>query len=293
MLMFRRNAPARLVVGLLGGVLLTACQSGPPTGRSTSTPASPSQPQQPSPASPSTATGPNLTPQQRLTILAANVAVTPADNTTDRPYTYLHLQMWHRTTNAITRTELRRWRRGADNSGRESTRRLPDMLGVDHHPQPDERELFAHAPQKTTRYGRGTLRHYLPEPPPTEPTELAHALAPPILANEPAYPLLLASGVVGLATSQYLNQEQRAATLRVLAGIPTIAYLGDSTDIAGRTGSGFAVTADGSTWQLIIDRRTGELLAAHERVTGRRPGLFSYVLVLERRNTTTDADERP
>ncbi|MGW5081440.1 hypothetical protein [Micromonospora echinospora] len=290
MLMPRQNAPTRLVVGLLGSVLLTACQSGPPTGRSTSTPASPSQPQPPTLLPPSVDTGPNLTAQQRLTALAASIAATPADDTTDRPYTYLHLQMWNRATNAITRTDLGRWRRGADNSGRETTRRLPDLLGVNHPPDPDERKLFAHAPQKTTQYGRGTLRHYLPEPPPTDPTALAHALAPPILAKEPAYPLLLASGIVGLATSQYLNQEQRTATLRLLAGIPTITYQGKTTDIAGRTGLSFAVTADGSTWQLIFDGRTGELLAAHERVTGKRPGLFSYVLILERGHTTTDAD---
>ncbi|WP_433345523.1 hypothetical protein [Micromonospora sp. CA-111912] len=241
---------------------------------------------------PSAATGPNLTAQQRLTALAASVAATPADDATDRPYTYLHLQMWNRAKNAIIRTDLRRWRRGADNSGREITRRLPDMLGVDHRPDPDERELFAHAQQKTTQYGRGTLRHYLPEPPPTDPTALAHALAPPILADEPAYPFLLASGIVGLATSQYLTQEQRTATLRVLAGISTITYQGETTDIAGRTGFGFAVTADGSTWQLIIDERTGELLAAQERVTGKRPGLFSYVLILERGRTTTDRGRR-
>ncbi|WP_233599739.1 hypothetical protein [Micromonospora sp. M71_S20] len=240
---------------------------------------------------PPAATGPNLTAQQRLIALAASVAATPADDTTDRPYTYLHLQMWNRATNAIIRTDLRRWRRGADNSGREITRRLPDMLGVDHRPDPDERELFARAPQKTTQYGRDALRHYLPEPPPTDPTALAHALAPPILANEPAYPLLLASGIVGLATSQYLNQEQRTATLRLLASIPTITYQGETTDIADRTGLTFAVTADGSTWQLIIDGRTGELLAAHERVTGKRPGLFSYVLILERGHTTTEAEE--
>ncbi|WP_334609869.1 hypothetical protein [Micromonospora sp. CPCC 205546] len=275
-------------MGLLGSVLLTACQSGPPANRSKPTPAPPSQPQPPTPMPPSAATGPNLTAQQRLTALATSVTATPADHTTDQPYTYLHLQMWNRATNAITRTDLRRWRRSADNSGREITRRLPDMLGVDHRPDPDERELFAHAPQKTTQYGQGALRHYLPEPPPTDPTTLAHALAPPILANEPAYPLLLASGVVGLATSQYLNQEQRTATLRVLASIPTITYQGETTDIAGRTGLAFAVTADGSTWQLIIDGRTGELLAAHERVTGKRPGLFSYVLILERSHTTTD-----
>ncbi|WP_432049447.1 hypothetical protein [Verrucosispora sp. NA02020] len=44
---------------------------------------------------------------------------------------------------------------------------------------------------------------------------------------------------------------------------------------------------------LIIDPTTGELLAAHERISGSiTPGLFSYVLILARGHTT-DADTPP
>ncbi|SCG38498.1 hypothetical protein [Micromonospora coxensis] len=123
-------------------------------------------------------------------------------------------------------------------------------------------------------------------PPPLDPAALAGLLAPRELAAEPAYPRLLAGGVVGLATSQYLNREQRAACMRVLADVPGIAYAGASTDIAGRPGLAFTVAADMSTSTLVVDARTGEQIAAPERVTGQRPGLFSHVLILERGHTT-------
>ncbi|XTZ15378.1 hypothetical protein ACQSSU_28785 [Micromonospora echinospora] len=143
--------------------------------------------------------------------------------------------------------------------------------------------LLDTAPPKVHRCSADELHPYLAEPLPTDPTALTALLAPQELATEPAYPRVLTSGIVGLATSQYLDRGQRAATLRVLAGIPRIAYLGESTDIVGRAGFAFAVTADGTTSTLIIEPRTGELLAAQEWVnTTVRPGLFSYVLILER-----------
>ncbi|MFI7307504.1 hypothetical protein ACIBM8_30285 [Micromonospora aurantiaca] len=93
---------------------------------------------------------------------------------------------------------------------------------------------------------------------------LAGAVAPRELAADLAYPRLLISGVVALVSSRYLNQAQRATSLRVLADIPVITYRGQSTGLT------FAVTADGSTSQLLVDPQSGEVLAAHERLTGRR-----------------------
>ncbi len=87
-------------------------------------------------------------------------------------------------------------------------------------------------------------------------------------------------------SSQYLNQAKRATSLRVIADIPGITECGQSTDLVGRTGLTFTVTADGSTSQLLNDPQSGEVLAAHERLTGRRAGLFSYVPILERGHTT-------
>ncbi|WP_262013711.1 hypothetical protein [Micromonospora sp. Mcm103] len=87
-------------------------------------------------------------------------------------------------------------------------------------------------------------------------------------------------------SSRSLDQALRATSLRVIADIPGITSRGQSTDLVGPTGLTFTVTADGSTSQLLDDPQSGEVLAAHERLTGRRAGLFSYVPILERGHTT-------
>ncbi|TCB89409.1 hypothetical protein E0H26_28055 [Micromonospora zingiberis] len=216
--------------------------------------------------------------------MAATLTPTPGDRTADLPYTYLHTQTWARASTTIIRTDLQRWRHD-DGSGQETIRRAPDLPTLKHQPTSDERNLFHQAPPTSTQHPAGGLHPYLSGTIPTDPTTLAARLAPPELAGEPAYPRLLAGGVVSLTTNQYLGQQQRAAALRVLATVPGIAYLGASVDIAGRAGLGFRVTADGSTTTLFIDPTTGELLAAQELIAGSRPGLFSYVLILDRGHT--------
>ncbi|MFF0097733.1 hypothetical protein ACFYO8_00235 [Micromonospora sp. NPDC005257] len=271
-------------MSLLGSVLLAGCQTSTPAGQTPASTTSPVLASRPAPKR-TAATGPGLTPAQRLTALADTVAAAQGDGTIDLPYTYLHTQAWARATDAVTRTDLRQWRREADGSGRETTRRLPDLPGLDHRPRPDDQHRLAHAPETTASRLPGSLHPYLPEPLPTQPGALADTLAPRELAAEPAYPRMLVNGVATLASSQYLDRQQRATSLRVLAAVPGIAYLGPSKDLAGRTGLTFTVTAGGSTAQLLVDPRTGEILAADERLTGRRPGLFSYVLILERGHT--------
>ncbi|GAB3863803.1 hypothetical protein GCM10029963_73160 [Micromonospora andamanensis] len=161
------------------------------------------------------------------------------------------------------------------------------MRGVDHQPTPEERDLFAKASPITTQH-QGDLHPYLPIPLPTDPTTLTGLLAPPELAAEPAYPRLLSGGIVGLATSQYLDQNERTTALHVLATVPGIEYRGTTSDLAGRAGLAFRVFADASTTTLIIDPATGELLAAQERIAAPRPGLFSSVLILQRSHTDAD-----
>ncbi|RLK09496.1 hypothetical protein DER29_5997 [Micromonospora sp. M71_S20] len=255
---------------------------------------SPPSAEQPSASPVTTATAAGLTARQRLELLASTISATTADTTAELPYTYLHLQTWARATNTIVRTDLRRWRHDTNGSGREISRRAPDLRGVNHQPTPDDRDQFSRATQTTTRYEAGQLHPYLPGAIPADPGELAKLLAPPELVNEPAYPRLLAGGVVGLATSQYLNQQQRATALRILATVPGITYRGTTKDLAGRPGLLFRVVAGGSTSTLVIDSATGELLAAQEWLDGgRRPGLFSYVLLLERGRAGTDTPTAP
>ncbi|MEU5554233.1 hypothetical protein ABZ738_31125 [Micromonospora sp. NPDC047793] len=282
----RRLLPMLLGSGVL---LLAACQpdtAAAPRPDTSGTPAAASPPT--SPPARAAATDVGLTAGQRLTILADTLASTPADTTTDLPYTYLHLQTWARATNRIVRSDVRRWRH-ADGSGREVIRRAPDLAGVEHQPGPDERSLFDRAAPTTRRHQPGGLHPYLSEPVPADPARLARLLVPAELVGEPAYPRLLAGGVIGLATSQHLDRSQRATALRVLARIPGITYGGPTTDLAARAGLAFRVAAEGSTTVLVIDPSTGELLAAHERVSGIRPGLFSHVLVLTRGHTTDTA----
>ncbi|MFI0797213.1 hypothetical protein ACH4OY_31740 [Micromonospora rubida] len=272
-------AVRQMTAGVLGGLLLTGCQPSAPADRAAPPPSS----RQPSATPTVAATGPGLTPRQRLMALADTTAAVPADATTDLPYTYLHTQTWARASTVIARFDQRQWR-AADGSGREITRRLPDLPGVDRQPQSTDRQLFTHAAEKLTRHPTGELRPYLANPP-TDPVALTAALMTGVPIGHPVYPRVLASSIVGLSKSQYLTREQRTATLRALAGIPGIAYQGKTTDLAGRAGLAFTVTAGGSTSTLVVDPHTGELLAAQEQFTNHRPGLFSYVLILERGHT--------
>ncbi|GIJ30381.1 hypothetical protein Vqi01_55430 [Micromonospora qiuiae] len=285
----------RLLTALLGGslVLLTACQNNgtAPSGPDTTPPASPQPATSPSTA----ATAARLTAQQRLDLLANTVTATPADTAAGLPYTYVHLQTWARATNTIVRSDVRRWRHEADGSGREIIRRAPDLRGLDHQPTPGERQELSRAVPHSLQHGIGQLRPYLPGDIPADPRELTRLLAPPALVNEPAYPRILANGVVGLATSHHLDPRRRSATLRVLAAVPHITYRGTTTDLAGRPGMSFQVVADGSTSTLIIEPTTGDLLAATEWINGgRRPGLHSYTLLLDHgRTSTTDSPTAP
>ncbi|MBQ1022823.1 hypothetical protein KBX00_00405 [Micromonospora sp. C95] len=206
------------------------------------------------------------------------------------PYEHLHTQTWNRATNTIVRTDLRRWRHTGNHSGRDVIRTAPDLRGVNRQPTRDERSLFDNAEPRTIRYRPGELHPPLPETFPTDADTLIAHLVPPELAAEPAYPRLLVDSVVRLATDSYLDQQQRAATLKVLAAVPGITYRGTTTDLAGRTGMSFQAVADRSTSTLIIDPVTGELLSAAEQVEGPRPGLFKFVLVLTRGRTATDHD---
>ncbi|GGM66768.1 hypothetical protein GCM10011608_60110 [Micromonospora sonchi] len=280
--MIKLTASTRRLAAALGTVLLAGCQAV----STNPTPPPPQPPgRQPAVTLGTTATTPGPTPQERLASIADTLALAPGDRTTDLPYTYLHTQTWARASTTIIRADLQLWRHD-DGSGQEIVRRAPDVPGVKHQPTSGEQSLFHQAPPTSTQHLAGDLHPYLSGAIPTDPITLAARLAPPELAGEPAYPRLLAGGVVSLAASQYLDQQQRAAALRVLARIPGIEYLGDSVDVAGRAGLGFRVAADGSTTTLIIDPSTGELLAAHEElVAGPRPGLFSYVLILDRGHT--------
>ncbi|QOC94964.1 hypothetical protein D0Q02_29630 [Micromonospora craniellae] len=225
-----------------------------------------------------------------MTLLADTLVSTPDDSaTTVLPYEYLHTRNWNRATNAIVRTDTQRWRH-ADGSGREVTRRAPDLQGVHHQPTRDEQELFDAAEPTTIRYRPGELATHLPDVFPSDTDTLIARLVPPELAAEPTYPRLLVDRVVAMASHHHLDPQQRAATLQVLAAVPGITYQGLTTDLAGRTGMSFHVVAEQSTSSLVIDPTNGQVLSAEERVDSLRPGLFTYVLIVARGRAGTDRD---
>ncbi|MFI7510529.1 hypothetical protein ACIBSS_27295 [Micromonospora aurantiaca] len=289
------HLPARRFAALLGVALivLAACQNADTLAPGPDATPPVASPPATTPATAATAAG--LTAQQRLNLLATTISTARADTTDGLPYTYLHLQTWARASNTIVRTDVRRWRHDADGSGREIIRRAPDLRGVDHQPTRGDRQELSRAAPHSLQHGIGQLHPYLPGDIPADPRELARLLAPPALVDEPAYPRILTSGVVALATSQHLDPPQRATTLRVLAAVPHITYRGTTTDLSGRPGLAFQVVADGSTSTLVIHPATGELLAATEWINGgRRPGLHSYTLLLAHgRTRSTDEPTSP
>ncbi|MEU3117208.1 hypothetical protein ABZ652_24290 [Micromonospora chalcea] len=218
--MLPSTVPTRLAVNLVGSVLLADCFASTP-GHPRPASTAPTVAGSRSATTHPSATGPGLTPWQRLTALADLIDTTPGE-----------------------------------------------------------------APRKTNEHLPGGLHPYLPEALLEDADVLAGAVASRELATDLAYSRVLISGVVALVSSQYLNQDLRATSLRVIADIPGITDRGQSTDLVGCAGLTFTVTADGSTSQLLVDPQGGEVLAAHERLTGRRAGLFSYVLILERGHTT-------
>ena len=197
--MLPSTVPTRLAVNLVGSVLLADCfASSPGHPRPAST--APTVTGSRSATTHPSATGPGLTPWQRLTALADPIDTTPGE-----------------------------------------------------------------APRKTNEHLPGGLHPYLPEALLEDADVLAGAVAPRELATDLAYSRVLISGVVALVSSQYLNQAPRATSLRVLADIPGITYRGQSTGLT------FAVTADGSTSQLLVDpgKRRGPRRA---RAADRPPG---------------------
>jgi hypothetical protein len=78
-----------------------------------------------------------------------------------------------------------------------------------------------------------------------------------------------ADAVVDLLGERVLTPSERAALLRVVAGIPGLSFTGTTTDRAGRRGEAYSVVLMASglptTYTFVIDPATGIFLA-HERV---------------------------
>jgi hypothetical protein len=126
--------------------------------------------------------------------------------------------------------------------------------------------------------------------PPADPEALADWLAEDHPRdNGPAEVL---TAITDLERERVLRPAERAAVLRVLAGVPGLVYEGSTTDRAGRRGKAFALhnTLGGlpNRWTLVLDPVTGKILGEEVTLTESAgelrvpvPSVISYTVHLE------------
>jgi hypothetical protein len=150
------------------------------------------------------------------------------------------------------------------------------------------------AGEEVVRYGPGEQQTVTPEPPSGDLAELTSQLYSHQPRADGAKSAIRA--VADIYRDWVLPAPVRAQVLRFLAAEAELRYRGRATDRAGR--EGVAVTADsnGETDMLILDPRTGAVLAYENIITsgGRLPvevpAVFSYVLILDSRNVAAMPD---
>jgi hypothetical protein len=268
-----------LVVLSLAGCATTASSTGQ-SSPSASSPASGSPPSM----LPSTAT-------DRLHRLADSLTPRPGDakDPSAYPYTVLRIQRWSRATDSVTRTD-ETWWRAIDGTGESHVRRLPNRPDLTRMPSGEEQRELARASANTDRYPEpGRLAMTFTEPIPADQATLTTRL----FEHQPAEtgPQALLWSVCDLAGNHYLNQEVRASTLRILAGINSLTYTGVADDIAGRTGWWFRLDTPGNRDIVAVDPYSGRLLVCSQNLTNTPPALFSYTLYLDADRVTRPAEQ--
>jgi hypothetical protein len=205
-----------------------------------------------------------LDPPDAVTLLGQIAAA--AERSSPRgsgAYEYIHIQGWSLTQPefmnrgqwSLDPHDSQVWRRVSDNSGR-SIFRTPDMAAFS-----DD--------QAAATYGPGELPTFpIPGALATEPDQLRSLLTDTsVTSNAGRYSPL---GIVALlAEHRVLPPAVRATLWQIVAELPGIAYAGQVTDRAGRTGEGFSMPYDAIAGPardtLILDPATGEVLG-FERV---------------------------
>jgi hypothetical protein len=178
-----------------------------------------------------------LSARDRLLLLAD--AAGPGDGDAGSgTYSQVHLRRWV----GRTRIDSQRWR-APDGSGRLSERRRGATV--------------------RTEYPAGGLRLPFGEPFPATAAGLRAAL--------PGAPGAAVTALLDAIGIRYLDPAERAAVLRVLAGLPGLTFTG-----AGPGGLGFALDASGLRLGVAVDPATGA-------VTGWRYGDAERVEVLDSR----------
>lgn len=92
----------------------------------------------------------------------------------------------------------------------------------------------------------------------------------------------LVRAALDVAGVQYLDGWQRAALLEVLADVPGVVLDGARSDLAGRRGLAFRFVGSPNLLTVIIDRRTGEILAANRVLRDLDEAVLFTTLYLDR-----------
>ncbi|BCB82975.1 CU044_5270 family protein [Phytohabitans suffuscus] len=209
----------------------------------------------------------------RLRALAEGVSPAPHDNTTGR-YTYIHTVSWNAvfddnpdgTARVIHPQDKHLWY-APDASGRIKVIPLPAV-----YPNEQSRRYWQQRATAPPRSATGTPDvwvHDLPagmagptRPLSADPAELAKVLGVDTVGQRGAAAVFFA--VRDLYSVYAPPRQSRAQVLRILADLPGVSWRGTVTDRAGR--AGVAISVDTATTQqiLILDPKTGALLAWDE-----------------------------
>ena len=270
----RRHVVARAtVLGVLAAVSLI----GPGVTGAATTPADAvgaAHPGLPT-AAPATSASTSATAQARLRALADTIQAAPADRQAGR-YTYHHLRRWILDTTgtpaplpnsaAMVALDHHRWV-AEDGSGVEIAVEIgPDYQLTAAHPdhRSTDAEFAGHLPVRAV-HPAGHMGSPIAGPLATDPAGLARQLEFDLMPDGPADTL---TAVDMLYSTHHPTRPVRAAVLRVLAGVPGLAYHPVAGDRLGRRGIAISLDRRNVRYSLIIDPSTGDLLAAEQRLTG-------------------------
>ncbi|RSM42199.1 hypothetical protein DMB66_54955 [Actinoplanes sp. ATCC 53533] len=247
------------------------------------------------------------TTRERILATADRLTAAPGDHTSGR-YEYRRIRTWMLTTTGrpaprpmttiVMARDAHSWV-AADGSGTVTAiEPSPDytLAGADPNFRSTDTEFHGEK-ATTTRHPAGELAGSLTGPIPTDAAVLARVLD----AVDPTRtgPEATIIDVQDLYGSRYVPLPARAAVLRMLAGIPGLAFHERVTDRLGRTG--LAISLDTDTrdapalrHRLTFDPETGQLLAYQQDLTAHEPDLkvpagriFYYRLFIDQHRSNT------
>jgi hypothetical protein len=238
---------------------------------------------------------------EHLLSMAAKVSSVPDEH--GGPVTFVRTRAWaldmassrDEAVTAVVPYEQELWR-GPDKSALVRRTWLPPQFANERARRDWERTVgqTPDGAEEVARYGPGERPTVTPEPPSGDLAELTSQLYSHQPRANGAKSAIRA--VADIYRDWVLPAPVRAQVLRFLAAEAELRYRGRVTDRAGREGVAVTVDSNGETDMLIIDPRTGAVLAYENIITssGRLPvevpAVFSYVLILDSHNVAAMPD---